>query len=489
MSFRLALTLLVFCAPWSSPVLLLAQNANEPTFHTRGMSQQHAEELRKSILDAANRVNNASSVNERTRWQEELCKRLIQSEDYVNALHVANAVQLTEGADPERRAVHHFLMARIYRMMMESAPDPTAMEDARQLAMKTAQEVQAKRYPASWGIAAAAGQLQQELSSRQTIATAEFAASKRAQGGVDPRQAEAARAQTAAMEASIYGRGGIAPGSTAALSEPVGRGTNTRMGSGARPATTDPEPEPGSREEILQRLRQARDTRSGGAGSPTVPGGVAPMAGLSRSTAPVAPGGGTSPDDFPDFGASGGRQIGAPTLQGGTGIRGGSASGFSPRLPLTTQERAALAPQRMNQTGSAAANALAARGAMDGGTQSSGYIPGGVNRTFNLGQPTGTGGRQARMVAPREDTGANATRPGSYGSAPPTQSSPRGGGTATRAQSGGSDMVRFNWADAKQGPGASSEKASSRYNGPVIIDSRSGRPESVRSGATRATNR
>jgi hypothetical protein len=444
-------------------------------FHTRGLSQAHAEELRRAVLDAARRVNAATNINERTRWQEELCKRLIQSEDYVSALHVANAIYQTEGADPERRAVHHFLMARIYRMMMDAALDPVAMEDARQLAIKTAQEVQRSRYPTGWGIGAAAAQLQKELSSRQTIAAAEFAASKRAQGGVDPRQAEAARAQTAAMEAAIYGRGGASrPSAVTSTFSTRPAGDLLADDTSRLPAATSEDGTGLNREEILSRLRQARAARSGSA----IPGGVTPIPDNSSQQFTRSPVTATA-DDFPDFGASGGRQIGAPFLNGGTTIRGATTPGYSPRLPLSTEEREMLAPQRLNPTNSAVASALANR---TGATMPArGYIPGGVNRPYDLGQGSRIVGAPAAAMLRQP---ANSRPMSSEASASNrSQSTQRraGGEGSPQSQAAGSNSIRFSWVDGRRAPATGSGSSPSRLSGPVIIDSRSGRPTSARS--------
>jgi hypothetical protein len=339
-------------------------------------------------------------------------------------------------------------------MMMESAPDTTAMEDARQLSIKAAQEVVARRYPSSWGVGAAADQLQRELSSRSTIVAAEFAATKRSQGGVDVRQAEAAKAQTAAMEAAIYGRGGRSASSFTPVPVPASSGTDVLIQSGQK---TVGEP---SRQEILSRLQDSREVRrtTGGA----IPGGVSVNDRQRDSTAVQPPGG----NDFPDFGASGGRQMSVPVLGNG-GVRGGSASGYGAKPNLTAEEQNLLGVQRLGTANSKVAGALEARGAADPTMSSGIYIPGGINRPY----------------AVRNAPGQRAAK--AAGAPAPASTRSQGGGTASSTRSGGSEMIRFSWMDAKQGPGASSERSqSSRISGPVIIDGRTGQASSARSGSS-----
>jgi hypothetical protein len=484
------LTIVLSWAFIMSSDLAYGQGDPEPDFQSRGVSQNHADELRNNILDAARRVTQAGSVSERVRWQEELCKRLIQAEDYVHALHVAHAIFQTDGAEPERRATHHFMMARIYRMMMDSAPDLVAMNDSRELAMKTVNEVLQRRYPANWGIGAAATQLRNELNDPRRIATAELAATRRSQGGLDHRQAAAAKAQTQAMEAAMAGRGGR-PMATTPRSGPIDvdttmdrdRITNSPAARGT--LRQFPLSDSETRAEILASLRSSR-----GSGQ-TANAGVPGMVGSRMNASPER--NNIGGDDFPEFGSSGGRSLGAAPIPGRGGVRGGSASGFQDRVPLSTEEQARLSPTRMESNNQSMDRpvqaALRARGFQN--DNDSGYIPGGINRVPSIrdGSTNSRMPGNVRANAPAEAAGFSRNSPTQTTDARPfvttsgrSPSSQRSG--LRRSSSTGNSTfqngARVEWSDQSGiGGNSSGSRGTQRFDGPVVIDSRTGRPVST----------
>jgi hypothetical protein len=140
-----------------------AHASDPPKYQSKCLTPQHQRELNGNIQTLALKVTQTRNVDQRSRYQEELCKKLIQAEDYDNALRAALAVSQTKGIDEERRAVHHFLIAQIYALKMEASPTLVLMDQNRNSALMAVAEVMGKHYPEKWMIGDAARQLRAEL--------------------------------------------------------------------------------------------------------------------------------------------------------------------------------------------------------------------------------------------------------------------------------------------------------------------------------------
>jgi len=164
---------------------------DDDSYHSKSLSPAHMAELHKSIQECLARVNAARDPETRSVIQEELCKRLVQAEDYDNALTVAAAVCNTPSINPERRAAHHFMIAQIYELKMRASPNLDLMEQNRQRAAAAAQEVIAKRYPRRWMITDSAERLLKELNDPKYINDARAWVQKREAGGISQQQVAA----------------------------------------------------------------------------------------------------------------------------------------------------------------------------------------------------------------------------------------------------------------------------------------------------------
>ncbi len=186
-------------------------------YRSRSLTPQHRRELERAIAQCVREISLAKDPNTRTQLQEELCKKLIQTEDYDTALLVAQEIYNTQGINPERRAVHHFLIAQIYAMRMEASPSLELMEKNRQAAIAAAEEVVQARYPRKWLISESAAQLLKTLRDPQHIRLVRGWVEKRqSQSGESPSRISAARAQTVAAERALQtsGKGSWAPESS-----------------------------------------------------------------------------------------------------------------------------------------------------------------------------------------------------------------------------------------------------------------------------------
>jgi hypothetical protein len=167
--------------------------SDPPKYQSKCLTPEHQRELNRAIQNLAVKVTQTRNVEQRSRYQEELCKKLIQTEDYDNALKAARAVFQTTGIDEERRAVHHFLIAQIYALKMEASPTLALMDQNRTQALMAVAEVQGKRYPEKWTIGDAARQLRAELQDPMHMAEVRAWVRKRegsgasASGGVTTR--------------------------------------------------------------------------------------------------------------------------------------------------------------------------------------------------------------------------------------------------------------------------------------------------------------
>lgn len=147
------------------------------------LTPQHRAQLIQEINQCAQRVNAARTPEERCKEQEQLCKKLLQVEDFDRALQVASAVHSTPGVNAERRAAHHFLMAKIYAMRMEASSTTSEMEKNRQLALSTARDVVAQKYPEQWMVGRMAQNLINELQDSRKIVMTRAKVAQRQGGG------------------------------------------------------------------------------------------------------------------------------------------------------------------------------------------------------------------------------------------------------------------------------------------------------------------
>ena len=202
----------------------------ENTYRTRAFAPSHRLDLQRSIAECMAKVRAAVDPDSRTRYQEELCKKLIQAEEYDRALQVAKEVAETQGANPERRAVHHFLIAQIYAMRMESSPNVALMEENRQQAIRAAQEVIQRQYPKKWLVTESAKQLLRTLNDPKHL--------REVRGWVEKREASASFASkllTSQIQSVQLDRGvkvgGVNASGDSSLSpsetRPLARGTVT----------------------------------------------------------------------------------------------------------------------------------------------------------------------------------------------------------------------------------------------------------------------
>ncbi len=199
---------------------LHAQNTGAA--HT--LTPQYQQRLRDEINSCAQKVNSAASREDRCKHQEDLCKKLLQAEDFKRAAQVAAAVHSTPGINAERRAVHHFLVAKSHAMQMEACTSVKEMEQARQSALRVAQEVGSQQYPADWGIGDAAASLTRELSDPGRLELVRAKVAKRQSGGVSAGLERIAAAQSAQLGVSATeARNQMYSGSNQPASEALSR--------------------------------------------------------------------------------------------------------------------------------------------------------------------------------------------------------------------------------------------------------------------------
>lgn len=168
----------------------------DSVYRTKALAPAHRRELERDIASCMAEVRAARDAEQRSRYQEQLCKKLIQAEEYDLALRVAQEVVDNERADPERRAVHHFLIAQIYAMRMEASPTLELMEENRRLAIQAAQEVLARRYPRSWLVGESAAQLIRSLNDAKHLREVRGWVEKRQNDPTFQRKFDAAKIRT-----------------------------------------------------------------------------------------------------------------------------------------------------------------------------------------------------------------------------------------------------------------------------------------------------
>lgn len=234
---------------------LSAHVFGDVVYSTKAMAPSHRLELRRAIAECRAKVRNSPDGETRSRFQEELCKKLIQAEEYDEALAVAREVMNCPSADAERRAVHHFLVAQIYAMRMEASPSLELMEENRRLALKTAQEVVARRYPEKWLVGESARQLIRSLNDEKHLQEVRGWVQKRQNDPAFFAKLRMAQTQTALLERGVRvgpsGRGASSNSSSANSSLALTRGTASVSYSRASAETslhsssgTPPEPRP-----------------------------------------------------------------------------------------------------------------------------------------------------------------------------------------------------------------------------------------------------
>jgi hypothetical protein len=265
----------------------------EGVYRTRSLSPEHKRELRQSIAESVAQINAAQDVVSRGRYQEELCKKLLQAEDYESALKVAHSIFSTPGIEPERRAAHHYMIAQIYAYRMKASPTVTLMEENRRMAAEVAADVVNRNYPKQWMVTEAAKNLLKELNDRKQLAAIRSAIEKRKNGGVMPANEALARSQSVALERSEVGPGAASKGASlpgwlrrgassgptvtigprndrASQAEPPATQAAAVVGTGAAPSA---QPRPASRAERIESVYAARHDRPGMAGGLIIDGG------------------------------------------------------------------------------------------------------------------------------------------------------------------------------------------------------------------------
>lgn len=185
------------------------QGAPEHSQPGRNLNPYHEQQLQSQINKCASGVMACTDAEMRCLKQQELCQLLIRAERYDEALQVANNVYMTESANKERCAAHHFLMAEVYNRKMKASATIAEMEKNRQFALSAAQEVVEKKYPSKWGVSEHARALIRNLSdSKSLIQVRQRVASR--QGAGDSAKEAIADAQRKYLDAT-QGRGGSAP--------------------------------------------------------------------------------------------------------------------------------------------------------------------------------------------------------------------------------------------------------------------------------------
>lgn len=199
----------------------------DDSYHSKSLSPAHLTELRKSVQECLGRVNAARDPETRSVFQEELCKRLVQAEDYDNALNVAAAICNTPSINPERRAAHHFMIAQIYELKMRASPNLELMEQNRQRAAAATQEVIARHYPRRWMVTESAERLLKEINDPKFINETRAWVRKREAGGINQQTAGISTEACAVAAPAPYSKtsvarsgGAITPGG-GALTSPI----------------------------------------------------------------------------------------------------------------------------------------------------------------------------------------------------------------------------------------------------------------------------
>jgi hypothetical protein len=133
------------------------------------LNPYHERMLNEQIRQTAAQVLACKDTDDRCLRQQDLCQKLLQAGRLDEALQVAKNICETEGANEERRAVHHYLCADIYSRKMKAASSLAEMEQNRQLAAQAVNEIVAKNYPKKWGVSDHARVLYKELNDQSQM--------------------------------------------------------------------------------------------------------------------------------------------------------------------------------------------------------------------------------------------------------------------------------------------------------------------------------
>lgn len=162
--------------------------AAEPVYQSKALSPQHVRELQQGIHDCVAKVNATAHPDERAKCQEDLCKALLQAEDYDKAIRVAEAIYRTPKVNEERRAVAHYLIAEVQTQKTEASPTLELMEQNRRQALANIESVLAEKYPEKWMVNDSARRLRAMLQDPSWNREAQARVVKRQSGGLNVRR-------------------------------------------------------------------------------------------------------------------------------------------------------------------------------------------------------------------------------------------------------------------------------------------------------------
>src|SRR5688572_15900674 len=178
----------------------IGQGTSQTAYHSRNLTPQHRSQLQAEINQVESQISTSGNSKSRGPLQQELCKKLIQIEDYDRALRVAQDVYLDQSGDKERRAAHHYLIADIYAQKMKASPNTEMMAQNRRLAYQAAQSVVSQNYPSKWGAGECAQKLLNDLQDPKYMGDVQEWVQKRSSNGCDTDQVNLARSQRSALE-------------------------------------------------------------------------------------------------------------------------------------------------------------------------------------------------------------------------------------------------------------------------------------------------
>jgi hypothetical protein len=153
------------------------------SYQSKNLHPERKRVLRQRIEQERAAVRTATGPEDRACRLEELCKSLIQDEDYDQALGVATEVSSMQSITQERRAAHHFLIAQIYAWKMEASATIAQMEENRENAVRIGREVLAQMYPEKWMVSDATRNLIRQLTNPSHMKEVRNGVEKRQSGG------------------------------------------------------------------------------------------------------------------------------------------------------------------------------------------------------------------------------------------------------------------------------------------------------------------
>jgi hypothetical protein len=193
-------------------VVAVTLHAAEGMYHSKQLHPERLRVLKQRIDEERAAVVRATDAETKARCQEQLCKSLIQAEEYDQALRVARDVYRNTSVSKERRAAHHFLVARIYAWKMEASNDLFLMETNRQKAVRASQEVVQQNYPSKWMVSEAAELLLEQLQDPAHLREVVSGVRKRQPGGSSPEdlaEAQSRSLEKAMRSSAAYPRGAV----------------------------------------------------------------------------------------------------------------------------------------------------------------------------------------------------------------------------------------------------------------------------------------